>query len=218
MASVALLHTAEVHRETFEHLFTAMAPSIKLDQMVEKEWLAEARDKGISEELNAKIQEKLNSASTNNDVVICTCSTLGPVADLVAKDNKKVFRIDRPMLEEAAKSQGKILVVVCLESTIAATEQLMEEAFAAEDKPAFFEMLLCDEAWPHFESGDIIAFAESITEKVCDHVEQMLNPGPVVLAQASMLAAAPLLMEKELPVFTSPIVAARTAISMIEKA
>jgi hypothetical protein len=215
MPSVALLHTAEVHKKTFTHLFQAMAPEITLDQIVQEDWLAEARKNGVSSELSDKVQKLLTTASQDNDVVICTCSTLGPIADLVAQENKKVFRIDRPMMAEAVKSQGRLLIVVCLESTVEATKALVEEAFEAEGKTANFEILLCDQAWPFFENGDVSSFAEAITQDVCEKVETMLNPGPIVLAQASMLAAAPLLMEKDLPVLTSPIVAARTAINMV---
>ncbi len=215
MPSVALLHTAEVHKETFSHLFQAMAPEITLDQIVQEDWLTEARENGVTSELSEKVQKLLTEASQDNDVVICTCSTLGPIADLVAQKNKKVFRIDRPMMAEAVKSQGKLLVVVCLESTIEATKELVVEAFEAEGKPIHFEILLCDQAWPFFEDGDILGFAEAITQDVCERVETMLNPGPIVLAQASMMAAAPLLMERDLPVLTSPIVAARTAITMV---
>ena len=91
----------------------------------------------------------------------------------------------------------------------------IQEAFEKENKTPYYEILFCEGAWKHFEECNIEKFAQVISDQVCARIENIANPGPIVLAQASMMAAAPLLMDKELPVLTSPIVAVRTAISRI---
>jgi hypothetical protein len=217
MAKISLLHTADVHVETFKAIFGAMDPSVELDQSVEADWLAEAREQGITVSLSTKVSDRLAAAAKTSDVVICTCSTLGPIADEVSSSSANVFRIDRPMMDEAVKATGKVIVALCLESTVEATSQLIEEAYSAIGKTPFYEVVLCTEAWALFEAGDHEAYAQSITDTVCARIEEIPNPGPVVLAQASMLGAAPLLMDLDLPVLASPIVGTRKALEMIAR-
>jgi len=204
MPSVTLLHTADVHIATFERLLSETDTSLQAKHVVHDEWLAEAREKGLNEDLTDRISAFLQSASASSDLVLCTCSTLGPVADQVANTNRNVLRIDRPMMEKAVSLQGTILVAVCLESTMRPTLDLLDDVANQTGNPVNVETVLCAQAWPLFESGDTTAFGRAIAGSVETAIAAIEQPACVVLAQASMAAAEPFLSGLDVPVLTSP--------------
>lgn len=212
MPSVTFLHTADVHVQTFERLLDEADTDLKGRHVVHDEWLAEARNKGLNDDLKARISEFLQTAGETSDLVLCTCSTLGPVADDVAATNGKVLRIDRPMMEAAVSMRGTILVAFCLESTMRPTLDLLDDVASASGNPASVETVLCNQAWPLFESGDTEGFGKSIARSVETAVAEIENPSCVVLAQASMAAAEPFLTGLEIPVLTSPRLAVATLV------
>lgn len=194
MPDLTLLHTAEVHVETFR----ALAPEADLDQQVRTDWLERAQG-GIDAALKAEIAETVEAA---DGPVLCTCTTLGPVAEEAG-----AIRIDWPMMQEAARTGGPVLMAYCLESTAEPSEALLRRAFGARDP-----QLTCLELgrhWPLFEDGDSIGFAAAVAEDVAEALAAM-DFACVVLAQASMAGAADILRQQtNVPVLASPEIAVR---------
>lgn len=194
MPDLTLLHTAEVHVETFR----ALAPGADLDQQVRADWLARAQG-GIDAELRAEIAAAVAAA---DGPVLCTCTTLGPAAEEAG-----ATRIDWPMMQEAARIGGPVLIAYCLESTADPSQALLRRAFGPRDP-----QLTCLELghhWPLFEAGDDAGFAEAIA---ADTVKAMgaMDFACVVLAQASMAGAAVLLRQQvTVPVLASPEIAVK---------
>ncbi|MEW2912880.1 hypothetical protein [Leisingera sp. JC11] len=192
MPDLTLLHTAEVHVETFR----ALAPEAELDQQVRADWLARARggsDAGLEAEIAAAV-------AAADGPVLCTCTTLGPAAEEAG-----AIRIDWPMMQEAARIGGPVLMAYCLESTAGPSEALLRRAFGARDPD-----LTCLELghhWPLFEAGDGAGFAAAIAADVAEALAAM-DFACVVLAQASMAGSAELLREQtRVPVLASPEIA-----------
>ncbi|NSY38982.1 hypothetical protein [Leisingera sp. ANG59] len=192
MPDLTLLHTAEVHVETFR----ALAPEADLDQQVRADWLERAQS-GIDAALKAEIAEAVEAA---DGPVLCTCTTLGPAAEEAG-----AIRIDWPMMQEAARTGGPVLMAYCLESTAAPSEALLRRAFGARDP-----QLICLKLglhWPLFEAGDSAGFAAGIAGNVAEAMEST-DFACVVLAQASMAGAAERLRgQTEVPVLASPEIA-----------
>jgi len=130
------------------------------------------------------------------DAVLCTCSTLGPLVDLV--NNPRYIRIDRPLMEAAAEIGPKPLVVVTLESARLAAEALLMDVRGSDLDAS---ILICDEAWSYYVDGDLAAYAEAVAEHVRDAWE---GHDCVVLAQASIASVAGLLPEVTVPVLSAP--------------
>ncbi len=207
MPSILCLHTADVHCATFGKRFAEAAPEITLDQQVRAEWLAEARETGLTDGLVGRVRDFLEGAARTHDAVLCTCSTLGPIATEVAARRPNVIRIDWPLMQAAAACPGPALVAICLESTREATLALLDAAFHDAGRQPDRQLLLCADAWPCFERGDMAAFAETIANFVSQSVRAQAARAPVgcvLLAQASMAAAEPLLQDLGVPVFSSP--------------
>lgn len=201
---ITLIHTAEIHSESFSALAARIAPDAELVQHVRVDWLERARKHGVRQGLIDELAEVIHAAS---GPVICTCTTLGEAAAALG-----AIRIDAPMMAEAAKAGGPILMVYALESTLEPSLAALEQALADAEHQTQVMPLFIGQFWPLFEAGEVQAYTACVAGAVRDAVEHN-DVGCVVLAQASMAAAAPLLADLGTPVFTSPESALRAALT-----
>ncbi len=199
MTDLTLLHTSSVHIPRFDAL---CPPGKALAHLVREDLLARARAEGVTPDIAAEVAALVQGAA---GPVLCTCSTLGAAAEAAG-----ALRIDRPAMQAAADSGGRVLMVYCLESTEAPSRALLEEEMAKAGNSAGIEPLFVTDAWPHFEAGDDAAFWQAIAEAV----RKVAGPdlGAVLLAQASMDGAARRLGALSLPVFATPDMALRAAL------
>lgn len=204
--TLTLLHTAQMHCATFDALRDRIAPGVKLRHVVRSNWLDRAQN-GIDASLAAKIRHEIGHAQ---GPVICTCTTLGPVAAEAG-----AIRVDWPMMRHAAISGGDILMAYCLDSTWQPSLSLLDAALAEMDTPAKVHPLKLTQYWPLFEAGETSAFAAVIAGEIRQAVGQLPSRGSVVLAQVSMAGAAPLLADLGLPVLSSPELALRAGLAAI---
>ena len=209
---IAFLHTAQVHVETFDTLMQKTASDVQCQHHVAADLLERARDHGLSDVTAPTIQilQDLSQA----DAVICTCSTLGPIADQLSQSHPNVIRIDRPMMEAACTTGNNILVAICLESTKQATLDLLHDCASEAGQDITPRLVLCNSAWPHFEAGDMEQFAKTITRTISSEIEKSGRPDCILLAQASMRVAAVQLADLGLPVLSSPQLAIERAIAV----
>jgi hypothetical protein len=203
--NIAFLYTAQVHAETFEALVQELAPQCNRTHHAALEFLASAQTDGLMS-ISAQTYEILEKLQTI-DVVLCTCSTLGPLVDSFAQTNSKVVRIDRPLMEAPVKSGPKILVGVCFESTRDATLALLNDFVKEAEDPTSIELIMCDGAWPYFEAGDMKAFSAEIDRAIRQSIDQENTPACIVLAQASMGVANDVLTDLGIPILSSPMLA-----------
>ena len=129
---IAFLHTAKVHVETFGNLVKELGPNFSVHHVVDESLLKDARKHGITPELEKRIHQAMQDAtSTGAKVVVCTCSTIGGIAESSGETSGQGFismRIDRAMADEAVNTGERILVVAALESTLASTKELLENS------------------------------------------------------------------------------------------
>ncbi|MCK0121248.1 aspartate/glutamate racemase family protein [Loktanella sp. F6476L] len=193
---IACLHTAQVHVATFTDFFDDKAPDAQVIHVVRDDLLALAQVGGI-----AMVEEPFMNAVAaldEADAILCTCSTLGPLVDQLG--NPKVVRIDRPVMNVATGVGPKPLLALCLESTRAASLDLLMQA-GANLTPTVH---LCDGAWAFFEAGDMAGFADAIASSIRTVAD---GHDCVVLGQASMRVAEPALRDLGIPVLSSPALA-----------
>lgn len=190
MTDLTLLHTAEVHVETFNRL----APDAILTHVVRPDWLKRSQG-GIGADLKTEISQTIEAAQ---GMVLCTCTTLGPMAEAAG-----AIRIDWPMMQKAAEIGGPLLLVYCLESTRLPSTDLLERAFAQAGACSELRSLPLTDLWPLFSGGDTAAFHREIASCIAAALTHTPDISCVVLAQASMAGAARL-VDTHVPVLTSP--------------
>jgi len=200
------LHTAQVHCATFDGLRDRISPDARIDHIVRSDWLERAKN-GIDAALKAEIQQTIRMSETP---VICTCTTLGEIAEEAG-----AIRIDRPMMRRAAETWGDILLVYTLKSTEGPSRALLEQEMEAADNPYQIAPLLLERHWPLFEAGRPHAFARSVATDIRAALTQRAGIRAVVLAQASMAGAAMLLSDLPVPVLASPVLALKEGLSRL---
>jgi hypothetical protein len=201
---LAFLHTSPVHIATFDRLLAEIAPDVAAHHLVDESLLDAARAAGaITPALEQRVADALREASApDGAVVLCTCSTIGGSAEAAgAGAGLVVLRVDRPMAERAVELGRRILVAAALASTVAPTRDLILEVGRAAGKQIELIELLCEPAWALFERGDHAGYAQAIAARLRAAASQA---DVIVLAQASMAAAAPLCADLGIPILSSP--------------
>ena len=200
---LAFLHTSPVHIDTFNRLIEEASLELPFRHIVEEQFLAEARDKGITQNLDERIRDCILSVIEKGaTVILCTCSTIGASAEKVNNlTDGVIVRIDRPMAEKAVEIGSRIIVAAALESTIAPTRDLILQTATARQKRVELIEVFCDNAWSRFEEGDYKGYFTEIARNIKDRESE---GDVIVLAQASMAGATNLCPEISVPILSSP--------------
>lgn len=230
--TIGFLHTSDVHVPVFDTLLAGLAPDATAVTTVEPDLLLRARAGARPDDLAAAVRSALGDlAGAGAQVVVCTCSTIGSLAEAASSAvGVPVLRVDRPMADRAVRTPPgvpgepvRILVAVALGSTLGPTTDLLRTSATAAGRAIAVEVLRCDEAWLLFEAARPQEFAAAVAELVVaavasDRAGEAPRPDVVVLAQASMAPAADLLADLGVPVLSSPREAVRRALELAARA
>lgn len=197
---LALLHTSAVHVAVFDALRDAGHPGLELRHHVDAGLLERARCEGPEAVADAVAAVLRRAVAEGARAVLCTCSTIGGVAEAAAAGaGVPVLRVDRPMAAAAVAAGPRVLVLAALESTLAPTAALIAEEARRADRPVEVRTLLVEGAWSRFEAGD----GEGYLRRVAEAADAVTGADVIVLAQASM-APARKSTTARVPVLASP--------------
>ncbi|MGW1705052.1 aspartate/glutamate racemase family protein [Streptomyces sp. NPDC002206] len=195
--TLALLHTSPVHVPVFEALRDADHPGLALRHLVHEDLLARARDAGpdaVRGEIEALLAGAVAEGAT---AVLCTCSTIGGVAESVAESlGVPVLRVDRPMAA-AAVTWDRVVILAAIDDTLPPTLALLAEE--AGNRCVDIRTVLVDGAWARFRAGD----RDGYLDLVAAAADRVTDADVIVLAQASMADAATRTATR-IPVLSSP--------------
>lgn len=132
--------------------------------------------------------------------VLCTCSTIGEVAERAAGEvGVPVIRGDRPMAAAAVAAGPRIAVLATVESTLPPTLALLDDEARRVGRPVRARAQVVPAAWTRFEAGDV----EGCAHLVAAAADAVTDADVILLAQASMTSAASL-TTTALPILSSP--------------
>lgn len=211
---IGFLHTSPVHVPTFDQLVADQLPGVRAVHVVDEQLLSHARENGPDAVVDEVRRRLADLADKGADVICCTCSTIGGVAEDVAGRAKlaaSVFRVDRPMATRAVASGTRIAVIAALESTLAPTEALLREEATRNGATVTIELVTATGAWERFEAGDQRGYLDAITAAARCAASRA---DVIVLAQASMAAAEADLTDLGIPVLSSPSLAVAHAAAL----
>ena len=218
--ALAFLHTAQVHVPTFERLVREIAPDLRVRHAVREDLLGDARVVGVDDAgLIARVHHAMHEAAASGaTVVVCTCSTIGAIAERTATgDAFKALRIDRAMADRAVSTGPRVLIVAALESTLAPTTALVLSAAQNAGVEVRPSQLLVEQAWSLFQSGDITGYVETLAGAIRAKADSADGTDVVVLAQASMAPVEEALADLGIDVLSSPAPGVRFAVQMARK-
>lgn len=211
---LALLHTSSVHVPVFDALRDRDHPGLPLRHIVSEELLTRARTDG-PDAVAGDIDNALASTVADGAAaVLCTCSTIGGVAETrAAALGVPVLRVDRPMAAAAVavapggdRTTTHIVVIAAVADTVVPTVALIDEEAARSDRSVTVTAVVVDGAWDQFERGDQAGYLTAIAAAV----EAVDGADVIVLAQASMAGAANR-TTTAVPVLSSPAPGLRAA-------
>jgi hypothetical protein len=215
---LGFFHSGAGHVETFEALVQAAQPGIATHHAVREDLLASAVAAGnVTDDIAQAVQSEIRALLEQGArVVVCTCSTLGNAAEATPNDaGATVLRVDRPLAELLVANGRPLLVVAALPSAMTTAVALLNDIARARQMPLNLRELPCYEAWPHFLAGNRVAYAEHVARAVGERA----NPGDqVMLAQASMAPALPLIQRHDIEVATTPALGIRAALAAYARA
>ena len=216
-SEIVFLHTSDVHIATFDALRARIAPEVKVRHILRADLLEQALAAGgITPEVEAATRGALEQAiGVDTRVLVCTCSTLGAVAESFDADAPiPVLRIDRPMADQAVLQAKNIAVCAALPTALTATAALVRSSAEYLQKPnVIVRDHLFPGAWKYFEKGDRDAYAAEIARGLRGAA---FSAELILLAQASMEGAVALCPDIPIPIWSSPETGFRAALALLE--
>jgi hypothetical protein len=176
---LAFLHTSHEHVASFAALAADEPAVTQTSAVVDVALLGAARAGRADEAARGVAAHVADLARAGADVVVCTCSTLGPVLDALTVP-VPVVRVDRPMAEDAVRTPRRggasggldapgttrVLVAVALESAVGPAVALLEDAARDAGRSVRIDVVRCDAAWAAFEAGDAAGYAGAVAVAV----------------------------------------------------
>ena len=187
---IACLHTAQSNVAVFEA--AARGLGVSLSHVVRDDLLFSAEAQGgLTPDIKRQTADALLAMTRGADVVLLTCSTVGPGAEEAApQSDVPILRTDTALAEAAVKSGHHWCPYLCAVSTTVDPSRALFEA-AAIGTGARIEVRQVDPAaWTAFRSGDQKRYLEIVAAAA----DAALAEGAdvVALAQASMAGASAL--------------------------
>ncbi|SEF14602.1 hypothetical protein [Jiangella alba] len=203
MTRLGLVHTVPALAATFHDLVTEAAPAdVEPIHVVDPWLLRTALAGGVGPEVVERLAAHVAHLRGRGVAgVLVTCSTLGEATEQVPEPDLPVLRVDQGMADRAvelAGDGGRVAVLATVDSTLGPTERLLHRSAHQAGRTVTVEAELVD--------------GPGTTEAAIRRWDGRVDV--VVLAQASMAAAATQVGVTATPVLTSPELAARRLVAL----
>lgn len=206
MPTLALVHTSPMLTPLFEALVAEIIPEASILHFVDDSLIKNTIASGhLEKSTMRRVISLIGSAvDAGADVVLVTCSSIGPAVDIAAQlYDRPVLRVDRPMAEKAVDTGRRIGVAATLSTTMQPTAELVRTVAAERGKDVEIVEQLCEGAFEAVMAGDGTTHDRIVGEGLTKGLEGV---DAIVLAQASMARVLETLPEDALavPVYSSP--------------
>ena len=198
---LALIHTVGSLPAVFSDLAAERLPGVERTDLVDEALLGETIAAGhIPEATAARLRSHVESAVGGGaDLVLVTCSSMGPAVDALAERGLPVLRVDEGLADAALAAGSRIGVAATLATTLGPTADLIRRRAALLGKATGHggvEIVteLIDGAFAALKAGELERHDELVRgglRRLIPRVEV------VVLAQASMARVAATLPPEE---------------------
>ncbi|MGF1684126.1 hypothetical protein [Photobacterium minamisatsumaniensis] len=200
---IAFLYTLEANIALFKPYITQYLgdKNVTVTHNVNEPLLQQAMKNGLTRNVsNAVHQAIVDIDKAGADYIICTCSTIGDLAESTPNVSAKVIRVDRPMTNKAI-THDRILVLAALASTLEPTLELLTACASQKNKEPSITTQVIPDVWAYYSAGDTERYVKGIANYI-NHQDSCTDI--VVLAQASMAPAMTFIHPANSNVLTSP--------------
>ena len=141
---VCILQTSFAKREDTVAFLKEKVPGVRVEFITDSTLLTDVRaNGGPSQAVIDRMTLYAKAAEISGaDLIVNSCSTVGEVADIYAKEvNVPVMKIDLPMAQEAVRLGTKIALIATLETTLGPSQRLIEKVGAEQGKKPLNEAI-----------------------------------------------------------------------------
>lgn len=206
---ICLIHTAPLMVQLFTPLCKERLPDVKVTQIINESMIKDTIEAGCVRQPTIDALTTFAEASfkMGTELVMVTCSSIGPAVDLIqSRFEKPVLRIDEPMAEAAVARGRRIGVAATLRTTLEPTAELLRRKAREAGKQVELVECLCEGAFEAVLAGDAQTHDALVSKAM---INTLADVDVIVLAQASMARVAERLPPDALtaPVLSSPALA-----------
>ncbi len=203
---ICLIHTAPLMVQVFTPLCRERLPDVKVTQIINESMIKDTIEAGGVRQPTIDALSIFADASfkMGTELVMVTCSSIGPAVDLIqGQFQKPVLRVDEPMAEAAVAKGRRIGVAATLRTTLEPTSELILRKAKEAGKDVELVECLCEGAFDAVIAGDTETHDALVSKAM---INKLGDVDVIVLAQASMARVIDRLPPEALtaPVLSSP--------------
>ena len=201
---VTILQTSFAKRDDTIAFLKSKVPGVRVEFITDSTLLTEVRENcGPTQKVIDRMTLYARAAEISGaDLIVNSCSTVGEVADIYAKEvNIPVMKIDVPMATEAVRLGTKVALISTLETTLGPSQRLIEKIGAEQGKRMECQQFLQNPAWDALVAGH----PEEHNRILMENIRKLDTMGfdVIVMAQVSMRALLPDLEDVKTPLLCS---------------
>lgn len=201
---VTILQTSFAKRDDTVAFLKSKVPGVRVEFITDSTLLTEVREnRGPTQKVIDRMTLYAKAAEISGaDLIVNSCSTVGEVADIYAKEvNIPVMKIDVPMATEAVRLGTKVALISTLETTLGPSQRLIEKIGAEQGKKMECRQFLQNPAWDALVAGH----PEEHNRILMENIRKLDTMGfdVIVMAQVSMRALLPDLEDVKTPLLCS---------------
>lgn len=201
---VTILQTSFAKRDDTIAFLKSKVPGVRVEFITDSTLLTEVRENcGPTQKVIDRMTLYAKAAEISGaDLIVNSCSTVGEVADIYAKEvNIPVMKIDVPMATEAVRLGTKVALISTLETTLGPSQRLIEKIGAEQGKKMECQQFLQNPAWDALVAGH----PEEHNRILMENIRKLDTMGfdVIVMAQVSMRALLPDLEDVKTPLLCS---------------
>ncbi|HUA23124.1 MAG TPA: aspartate/glutamate racemase family protein [Steroidobacteraceae bacterium] len=203
---ICLIHTAPLMVQLFTPLCRDRLPDVKVTQIINESMIKDTIEAGRVRQptIDALVTFAEASFKMGTELVMVTCSSIGPAVDLIqGQFQKPVLRVDEPMAEAAVAKGRKIGVAATLRTTLEPTSELLLRKAKEAGRDVELVECLCEGAFDAVIAGDTETHDALVSKAM---INKLGDVDVIVLAQASMARVIDRLPPEAItaPVLSSP--------------
>jgi Asp/Glu/hydantoin racemase len=203
---ICLIHTAPMMVKIFTPLCRDHLPDVKVTQIINEAMIKDTIESGGVRQptIDALMAFSESCFKLGMELVMVTCSSIGPAVDLIQKRfDKPVLRIDEPMAEAAVARGRRIGIAATLYTTLEPTSDLLRRKAQEAGKEIELVECLCEGAFEALAEGETLLHDVLVAKAMVNLLGEV---DVIVLAQASMARVVERLPRGALtaPVLSSP--------------
>lgn len=201
---VTILQTSFAKRDDTVAFLKSKVPGVRVEFITDSTLLTEVRENcGPTQKVIDRMTLYAKAAEISGaDLIVNSCSTVGEVADIYAKEvSIPVMKIDVPMATEAVRLGTRVALISTLETTLGPSQRLIEKIGAEQGKRMECQQFLQNAAWDALVAGH----PEEHNRILMKNIRELDTMGfdVIVMAQVSMRALLPDLEDVKTPLLCS---------------